>query len=63
MSSSPVVGALSKVLAVGTVTGSALGDADGKYTPKISIDTSGVEDVPGDTDPKAVGILEPTIVS
>lgn len=54
------VGALSKVLAVGAVTGSTSED-DGRHV--ASIDTSGDEDYSGDTDPKAVGMECGTILS
>lgn len=53
------VGALSKVLAVGTVTGPA---KEGEC-PVASLDTPGDEDYSGDTDPKAVGLVNGTIVS
>lgn len=53
------VGALTKVLAVGTVTGSA---KEGEC-PVAPLDTPGDEDYSGDTDPKAVGLKDGTIVS
>lgn len=59
LSVSTDVGALAKVVALGTVTGSTKeGDEHA-----ASLDTSGDEDYSGDTDPKAVGLVDGAIVS
>ncbi len=54
------VGALTKKFALGTVTGSTKNLGEEKHV--ASLDTSGDEDYPGDTDPKIIGMCDGSIV-
>lgn len=54
------VGAKTKKFALGTVTGPTKNVGEEKHVAPL--DTSGDEDYPGDTDPKAIGIKDGTIV-